>query len=92
MQIGKKSVQNLLMTTILENIYLENTNSKTPFYASSTDNELHKFQFEIVQFTNYGMSSYPTKNSSDGTFQIGIKQICTLTSVFRFQLFLHNTL
>ncbi len=83
MQIGKKSVQNLLMTTILENIYLENTNSKTPFYASST---------EIVQFTNYGMSSYPTKNSSDGTFQIGIKQICTLTSVFRFQLFLHNTL
>jgi hypothetical protein len=55
MQIGKKSVQILLMTTILENIYLENTNSKTPFCASSTDNELHKFQFEIVQFTNYGM-------------------------------------
>jgi hypothetical protein len=55
MQIGEKSIQNLLMTTILEKINLGNTNSKTPFYASSTDNGLSKFQFELVQSTTYGM-------------------------------------
>jgi hypothetical protein len=39
----------------MEKNILENTNSKTPFYASLTDNGLNKFEIEIVQFTTYGM-------------------------------------
>jgi hypothetical protein len=45
----------LLTNTILEKNILENTNLKTPFYASLTDNGLNKFEFEIVKFTTYGM-------------------------------------
>jgi hypothetical protein len=55
MQIGEKSIQNLLMNAILEKYVLEKINSTTHFYASSTDNELNKFQFEIIQSTTYGM-------------------------------------